>query len=151
MRHKKIGRRFSRRDGHRLAMLRNLAASLFLHKRIKTTLAKAKELRRFAEPLITRAREGTVHAHRMVRRDIGNRKAMNVLFQDIAPQFADRPGGYTRVMKLGQRRGDGAPMAFLELVGFDHYFKREDKSKSGSKKAKKPSKQETEAASGTSE
>ena len=131
MRHKKVGRRFSRRDGHRLAMLRNLAASLFLHKRIKTTLAKAKELRRFAEPLITRAREGTVHAHRMVRRDMGNRKAMNALFQDIAPQFADRPGGYTRVMKLGQRRGDGAPMAFLELVGFDHYFKRDDESKSG--------------------
>ena len=150
MRHRKIGRRFSRLDGHRKAMMRNLASSLFLHKRIKTTLAKAKELRRFAEPLITRARENTVHAHRMVRREIGNRKVMNVLFQDVAPQFIDRPGGYTRIMKLGKRRGDDASMAFLELVGFDHYFKREDDSKSGAKKVKKSSKQESKAAAGAS-
>jgi len=98
----------------------------------------------FAEPLITMARQNTVHAHRMVRREIGNRVAMNALFQDIAPQFTERPGGYTRVVKIGPRKGDGAPMAFLELVGFEHFFKRAEEPESSDKKSKKASKKDSQ-------
>lgn len=100
---------------HRL-MMRNLAESLFVHERIQTTEAKAKALRPFAERLITKAKKGTVHHRRQVLSDIENRAVVHKLFADIGPRFADRNGGYTRILKLGQRSGDGAPMALIELV-----------------------------------
>jgi len=100
---------------HRL-MMRNLAESLFVHERIQTTEAKAKALRPYAERLITKAKKGTVHHRRQVLSDIENRAVVHKLFADIAPRFAERNGGYTRILKLGQRSGDGAPMALIELV-----------------------------------
>jgi large subunit ribosomal protein L17 len=100
---------------HRL-MLRNLAESLFEHERIRTTEAKAKALRPYAERLITKAKKGTVHHRRQVLGDIENRAIVHKLFADIGPRFSERNGGYTRILKLGQRNGDGAPMALIELV-----------------------------------
>jgi large subunit ribosomal protein L17 len=100
---------------HRL-MMRNLAESLFVHERIQTTEAKAKALRPYAERLITKAKKGTVHHRRQVLSDIENREVVHKLFADIGPRFAERNGGYTRILKLGQRSGDGAPMALIELV-----------------------------------
>jgi large subunit ribosomal protein L17 len=97
-------------------MMRNLAESLFVHERIQTTEAKAKALRPYAERLITKAKKGTVHHRRQVLSDIENREVVHKLFADIAPRFAERNGGYTRILKLGQRSGDGAPMALIELV-----------------------------------
>ncbi|HEX7120568.1 MAG TPA: 50S ribosomal protein L17 [Longimicrobiales bacterium] len=116
MRHRKKGRHFSRTAEHRRAMLRNLATSLFRHGRIETTTAKAKELRTFAEPLITKAKRGDLHARRLVARKIHDREVLAKLFEEIGPRYADRPGGYTRVMHLGHRSGDAAEMAIIELV-----------------------------------
>ena len=101
---------------HQKLMLRNLAESLFEHERIKTTEAKAKALRPYAERLITKAKKGSIHHRRQVASDIENRTIAHKLFDDIGPRFADRNGGYTRVLKLGQRNGDGARMALIELV-----------------------------------
>ncbi|MDQ3771801.1 MAG: 50S ribosomal protein L17 [Actinomycetota bacterium] len=101
---------------HQKLMLRNLAESLFEHERIKTTEAKAKALRPYAERLITKAKKGSIHHRRQVASDIENRTIVHKLFDDIGPRFADRNGGYTRVLKLGQRNGDGARMALIELV-----------------------------------
>jgi len=97
-------------------MLRNLATSLFRHGRIETTVAKAKELRSFAEPLITKAKRGDLHARRLVARKIQDREVLKKLFDEIGPRYADRPGGYTRVVHLGHRPGDAADMAIIELV-----------------------------------
>jgi large subunit ribosomal protein L17 len=97
-------------------MLRNLAESLFVHERIRTTEAKAKALRPYAERLISKAKKGTVHHRRQVLSDIENREVVHKLFDDIGPRFSERNGGYTRILKLGQRSGDGAPMALIELV-----------------------------------
>jgi len=97
-------------------MLRNLATSLFRHGRIETTVAKAKELRSFAEPLITKAKRGDLHARRLVARKIQDREVLKKLFDEIGPRYADRPGGYTRVVHLGHRTGDAADMAIIELV-----------------------------------
>ena len=116
MRHRKKGRHFSRTAEHRHLMLRNMATSLFLHGRIETTVAKAKELRRFAEPLITKAKRGDLHARRLVARDIQDDAALAKLFNEIGPRYAERPGGYTRVLQLGHRPGDAADVAIIELV-----------------------------------
>lgn len=116
MRHRKKGRHFSRTAEHRQAMLRNLAMSLFRHERIETTAAKAKELRTYAEPLITKAKRGDLHARRLVARKIQDRQVLTKLFEEIGPRYADRPGGYTRVLRLGYRPGDAAEMAIIELV-----------------------------------
>lgn len=116
MRHRKKGRHLSRTAEHRKATLRNLATSLFRHGRIRTTTAKAKELRTFAEPLITKAKRGDLHARRIVARSISDKEVLARLFGELAPRYADRPGGYTRVLKLGHRPGDGADMAIIELV-----------------------------------
>jgi len=121
MRHAVRNRKLGRTSSHRRALFRNQLASLIEHGRIKTTLAKAKELRRVAEKLITRARQDTVHARRIVRRDVPSRDLVKKLFDDIAPRFADRPGGYTRILKLGPRNGDAAEMAILELVDYDEH------------------------------
>jgi large subunit ribosomal protein L17 len=119
MRHVVRNRKLSRTSAHRHALFRNQIASLIEHGRIRTTEAKAKELRRVAEKVITRARQDTVHARRLVRRWVPNRDLVKKLFDDIAPRFADRPGGYTRILKLGPRTGDAAEMAILEFVDYD--------------------------------
>ena len=116
MRHRKKGRKLSRTPSHRKATLRNMAASLFLHERIETTSAKAKELRPYAERLITLARRGDVHSRRLAARKIHDRNVLGKLFDDIAPRFSERPGGYTRILKLGNRKGDAADMSLIELV-----------------------------------
>jgi large subunit ribosomal protein L17 len=116
MRHRKKGRQLSRTASHRKAVLRNLATSLFRHERVETTQAKAKELRPYAERLITLAKRGDVHSRRLVGRKIADREILGKLFDDIGPRYASRPGGYTRILKTGSRRGDGAEMAFIELV-----------------------------------
>jgi large subunit ribosomal protein L17 len=116
MRHRKKGRHLSRTAEHRKMLLRNLAMSLFRHGRIETTVAKAKELRSYAEPLITRAKQGDLHARRMVARQIHDAEVLAKLFDEIGPRFATRPGGYTRVLHLGHRAGDAADMAIIELV-----------------------------------
>jgi large subunit ribosomal protein L17 len=116
MRHRKKGRNLSRTPSHRRAVLRNMATSLFRHERIETTTAKAKELRPYAERLITLAKRGDVHARRLAGRKIADREILTKLFDDIAPRFADRPGGYTRILKVGSRKGDAAEMSLIELV-----------------------------------
>ena len=117
MRHRKKGRQLSRTRSHRKATLRNLATSLFRHERIETTTAKAKELRPFTERLITLARRGDVHARRLAATKIQDREVLGKLFDEIAPRYIERPGGYTRVLKLGNRKGDAAEMSLIELVG----------------------------------
>ncbi len=116
MRHRKKGRKLSRTASHRRATLRNMAQSLFTHGRIETTTAKAKELRPYAERLITLARRGDLHARRLAGAKIGDRAVLGRLFDEIGPRFADRPGGYTRILKLGARKGDAADMSLIELV-----------------------------------
>ena len=116
MRHRAKGRQLSRTSTHRRAMLNNMATSLFAHERVVTTEAKAKELRPFAEKLITLARRGDLHARRLVSQKIHDRVALARLFAEIGPRFASRPGGYTRILKLGHRKGDGADVARIELL-----------------------------------
>ena len=127
MRHRVKGRKLGRTTSHRLATLRALATSLLIHKKIKTTLAKAKSLRSFIEPIITKARDNNVHARRYVARHIHVKKASNELFNEIVPKVGDRPGGYTRVIKLGQRLGDAAEMAIIELVDYNELIGRKQK------------------------
>lgn len=119
MRHAIKHRKLGRTTSHRTAMFRNQLASLIEHGRIRTTLPKAKELRPIAERLITRGREDTVHARRVAGRWIPDRATIKKLFDEIGPRFADRPGGYLRILKLGPRPGDAAEMAILELVDFE--------------------------------
>ena len=116
MRHRKKGRGLSRSPSHRKAVLRNMATSLFRHERITTTTARAKELRPYAERLITLARRGDLHARRLAARRIADREILGKLFDDIGPRYRERPGGYTRILKLGNRKGDAADMALIELV-----------------------------------
>jgi large subunit ribosomal protein L17 len=116
MRHRAKGRQLSRTSSHRRALLNNMAASLFEHGRVVTTEAKAKELRPFAEKLITLARRGDLHARRLVERRIKDRDTLGKLFTEIGPRFAARPGGYTRILKMGHRPGDGADIARIELL-----------------------------------
>jgi large subunit ribosomal protein L17 len=116
MRHRKKGRQLSRTASHKEALLRNMATSLFRHGRISTTTAKAKELRPFAERLITLAKRGDLHSRRLAARKIADKEVLGALFESIGPRFAERPGGYTRILKLGHRQGDGAETAFIELV-----------------------------------
>jgi len=116
VRHRKKGRKLSRTASHRKATLRNMATSLFRHERIETTTAKAKELRPYAERLITLARRGDLHARRLAATKIQDRQVLGKLFDDIAPRYQERPGGYTRILKLGSRKGDAAEMSLIELV-----------------------------------
>jgi large subunit ribosomal protein L17 len=117
MRHRIKGKQLSRTAEHKRALLRNMAVSLFEHEGINTTIAKAKELRPFAEKLVTLARRGDLHAIRQAERKIQDKTILTKLFKTIGPRFASRPGGYTRIMKLGHRPGDGAEMARIELLG----------------------------------
>ncbi len=116
MRHQKSGRHFNRPSAHRHAMLRNLAISLIEHELIKTTLPKAKELRRVAEPLITLAKEDSVAHRRLAFDRTRSKSAVGKLFTDLGPRYQNRPGGYVRILKCGYRAGDSAPMAYVELV-----------------------------------
>jgi large subunit ribosomal protein L17 len=116
MRHRKAGRSLRRTSEQRLALLRNLATSLIEQGAIETTEAKAKELRPFVEKLITKARAGTLHARRLAGKHVQKREAADKLFQEVGPKFAKRNGGYTRILKTGFRKGDGAEMARIELV-----------------------------------
>ncbi|HPE65302.1 MAG TPA: 50S ribosomal protein L17 [Synergistales bacterium] len=116
MRHRMDSRSLGRYGSHRMAMLSNMAASLFLEENITTTLIRAKELRRFAERLITRAKGGTIHDRRIVRSKMAHKEAAIKLFDDIAKRYVNRPGGYTRIVKTGFRAGDNASMAVISLV-----------------------------------
>lgn len=116
MRHQAKGKQLSRTSEHRKALMRNMATSLILHGGIETTVAKAKALRPYAEKLITLARRGDLHARRLVASKIRERAALSLLFTEIGPRFAARPGGYTRILKLGHRPGDGAEVARIELL-----------------------------------
>ena len=116
MKHRVVGRRLDRTTEHRTAMFRNLVTSLFRHERITTTTPKAKELKRFADKIVTLAKKGTPHARRLANRDVRDVEVLNKLFGTIADRFKARPGGYTRVLRAGFRPGDAAPMAILELV-----------------------------------
>jgi len=138
MRHNVGYRKLGRTSEHRRALLRNLATDLFRHERLKTTLPKARELRPFAEKLITLARRDDLHARRQVVRHISDGAVVKKLFDTLGPRFAKRPGGYTRALKLGPRLGDGADMAIVELVGSEPTFKKqkEDKKARRDRKAK---------------
>ena len=116
MRHMKSGRKFNRTSAHREAMFKNMAASLFKHELIKTTLPKAKELRRVAEPLITLAKVDSVANRRLAFARLRDKEAVGILFTVLGPRYANRPGGYLRLLKCGFRAGDNAPMAYVELV-----------------------------------
>ena len=126
MRHRRQGKQLSRTASHRKAMLRNLVTSLFEHERVRTTVPKAREARRVAEKLITRAKRGDLHARRYVASYIRTDEVVKKLFDTIAPWYADRPGGYTRVLKAGFRFGDSAPMAVIELVDRDEDARGQD-------------------------
>ena len=119
MRHQRVINHLGRTSSHRKAMLANMAASLILHKRISTTTVKAKALRTYIEPLITRSKEDTTHSRRMVFRQLQNKEAVTELFREISPKVAERPGGYTRILKTGNRLGDNAEMCIIELVDFN--------------------------------
>ena len=116
MRHKKKGRKLGRKVGNRKALLRNLACQLIIHKKIRTTDPKAKELRTFIEPLITLAKKDSLHARRLVIKKIPKKNVVSILFKEIAPLFSSRPGGYTRITKLGLRDKDRAPVSIIEFV-----------------------------------
>ena len=117
MRHSKSGRKLNRNSSHRKAMFRNMANSLFEHEIIKTTVPKAKELRRVAEPLITMAKEDSVAHRRLAFDRMRDKATVGKLFDEIGPRYVERPGGYLRIMKCGYRTGDKAPMAYVELIG----------------------------------
>lgn len=116
MRHRNTGRQLSRNSSHRKAMLRNMAAALLSHEVIKTTVPKAKELRRVAEPLITLAKIDSVHKRRLAFARLRDRDVVTKLFNELGPRYKERPGGYMRILKMGFRAGDNAPMALVELV-----------------------------------
>ena len=122
MRHGKKVNHLSRTDSHRRAMLANMASSLILHKRITTTLAKAKALRVYVEPIITRSKDDSTHSRRTVFSYLQNKEVVSILFRDIAAKVADRPGGYTRILKMGNRLGDNASMALIELVDYNEIY-----------------------------
>jgi len=139
MRHQVKGRKLGRSPAHRKALFRNQLSSLVKEERIRTTLAKAKELRPLAEKVVTQGKRDTVHARRQVNRLISDRDLVKKLFDEIAPRYHERPGGYTRIIKLGPRRGDGAEMAYLEFVDRGEADTTDKKDKKSAKKAKSKS------------
>ena len=133
MRHGKTINHLGRKAGHRKALMSNMACSLILHRRINTTLAKAKSLRMYVEPILTKSKEDTTHSRRTVFSYLKNKDAVTVLFRDIAPKVANRPGGYTRIIKMGNRLGDNAEMCFIELVDFNELMLAEKPAKKAAK------------------
>jgi large subunit ribosomal protein L17 len=144
MRHGKKNNHLSRKKAHRDALLSNMACSLIEHKRINTTLAKAKALRVYVEPLLTKSKTDTTHSRRVVFSYLQNKDAASTLFRDVAPKISDRPGGYTRIIKLNNRLGDNAQMAMIELVDFNELLltekstKKKSRRRGGKSKAKSP-------------
>lgn len=145
MRHRKSFNHLGRKSAHRKAMLANMAASLILHKRIKTTTAKAKELRTFVEPLITKSKEDSTNSRRVVFGYLQDKDAVTELFREVASKVADRPGGYTRILKLGTRLGDNADMCIMELVDFnENMLKTSSAAKAKAGRSRRGSKKKTE-------
>ena len=146
MRHGKKFNHLGRTADHRHAMLANMAISLIEHKRITTTVAKAKALKKYVEPLITRCKDDSTHSRRVVFSYLQNKEALKTLFGEISQKVGDRPGGYTRVIKLGSRQGDGSDMAFIELVDFDENMAKTPKTAAKrTRRAGKKSASKTEA------
>lgn len=137
MRHNKKFNHLGRKKAHREAMLSNMAASLILHKRIFTTVAKAKALRVYVEPLLTRAKEDSTHARRIVFAELQNKFAVKELFGSVAEKIADRPGGYTRILKTGNRLGDNAAVCFIELIDFNENMLKEKADKKAAPKTRR--------------
>ena len=137
MRHNKKFNHLGRTASHRRAMLANMAISLIMHKRITTTLAKAKALKKYVEPLITRSKEDTTNSRRVVFSYLQNKFAVTELFKVIAEKVADRPGGYTRIIKLGTRQGDAAEIAYIELVDFDENMAKAPKAAKKTRRSRK--------------
>jgi large subunit ribosomal protein L17 len=137
MKHRVVGRRLDRTTEHRTAMFRNLVTSLFRHERIVTTTPKAKEIKRVADGFITLAKKGTAHARRIANRDVRDVEVLNKLFEKLGPRFKDRPGGYTRLIRVGRRAGDAAEMAMIELVDRAPAAEGETSAPEGEKKGKK--------------
>ena len=134
MRHGKKFNHLSRKTAHRKAMLANMACSLIEHKRINTTVAKAKAVRQFVEPLITKSKEDTTHNRRIVFSYLRNKHAVTELFREISTKVADRPGGYVRIIKLGNRLGDNADMAMIELVDYNDVYSPKGKKKKSTRR-----------------
>ena len=145
MRHNKAINHLGRKSGHRKALLANMANSLILHKRITTTLAKAKALKTYLEPLITKSKDDSTHSRRVVFSYLKSKEAVSELFRTVAPKIADRPGGYTRVLKTGFRQGDGADMALIELVDFNEAALASAPKKAAKKSTRRSSKKAVEA------
>ena len=145
MRHNKAINHLGRKSGHRKALLANMATSLILNKRIETTVAKAKALKMYVEPLITKSKDDSTHSRRTVFSYLKNKEAVSELFRTVAPKIADRPGGYTRVLKTGFRQGDGEDMALIELVDFNEAALASAK-KPAKKTTRRSSKKAVEAA-----
>ena len=146
MRHGKKFNHLGRTADHRRAMLANMAISLIMHKRITTTLAKAKALKKYVEPLITRSKDDSTNSRRVVFSYLQNKEALKELFGVVAQKVGDRPGGYTRIIKLGSRLGDGADMAFIELVDFDENMLKTPKAEKKTRRSRKSSAPKAEAA-----
>ena len=146
MRHNKKFNHLGRTADHRAAMLANLAISLIKHKRITTTLAKAKALKKYVEPLITKAKEDSTNSRRVVFSYLQNKEALKELFTTVAQKVGDRPGGYTRIIKLGVRQGDAAQVAFIELVDFDDNMAKVAAPKKTTRRSRKSTKAEAPAA-----
>ena len=146
MRHNKKFNHLGRTASHRGSMLSNMASSLILHKRITTTLAKAKDLKKFVEPLITRSKVGDTNNRRVVFRYLQNKEAVKELFNVVAEKVGDRPGGYTRVIKLGTRKGDAAQIAFIELVDFDENMANAPKAEKKTRRSRRSAAKKAEEA-----
>lgn len=146
MRHNKKFNHLGRTASHRASMLENMASSLIMHKRITTTLAKAKALKKYVEPLITRSKNDTTTSRRVVFRYLQDKYAVKELFGTVAAKVADRPGGYTRVIKLGLRQGDAAEIAFIELVDFDENMAKAPKAEKKTRRSRRSTKKTVEAA-----
>ena len=145
MRHNKKFNHLGRTASHRDALLANMTVSLIMHKRITTTVAKAKALKMYAEPLITRSKDDSTNSRRVVFRYLQNTEAVKELFGTVAEKVADRPGGYTRIIKLGSRQGDAAPIAFIELVDFDENMSKASKSAAKKTRRSRKAKEQEEA------
>ena len=146
MRHGKKFNHLSRTADHRRAMLANMAISLIMHKRITTTLAKAKALKKYVEPLITRSKDDSTNSRRVVFSYLQNKEALKELFGIVAQKVGDRPGGYTRIIKLGSRQGDAADIAFIELVDFDENMLKTPKAEKKTRRSRKSAAPKAEAA-----
>jgi len=145
MRHQRVINHLGRTNSHRKAMLANMASSLILHKRITTTTAKAKALRTYVEPLITKSKEDSTHSRRMVFSYLKDKQAVAELFREVSPKIAERPGGYTRILKTGNRIGDNAEMCVLELVDYNDNMLGGEAAKAKTTRRKRTTKKKTEA------